>query len=48
MLLLDLLVDFLAALVDPSDSRRRYSLAFLLGLVALIGAAAAALAYFKH
>ena len=47
LLLLELLVDLLAALVDPLDSSRRYSIAFVVGLVLLIAAGAAALAYFR-
>lgn len=48
MLLIDLLVELLAALVDPLDSSRRHTLVYVFGLVALIAAGAAALAYFKH
>jgi hypothetical protein len=48
MLLLELLVDLLAAIVDPLDSSPRWTLGFTVGLVVLMAAAAAVLACFKH
>ena len=48
MLLLELLLEILAALVDPLDSSRRWTIGVVVGLVLALAAGLAALAYFKH
>ena len=49
MFLLDLLVDLLAAALDPfRDSDRQYGYLFLFGMVLLIAAGAGALYYFTR